>query len=133
MPMTLARLTEVFSTNGLLTREAIKLALYCKLKGSAVGYGVIEGAAETAPFRLELLRAMETFVIGHEVGHCCFEERRERGNELTALEEEAACDQYTWSLSRAIGIRDHSWDCIRGGWRVRILAICGHLRTDSGY
>jgi hypothetical protein len=133
-PMTPARLMEIFSTHDALAREAIQLALYCKFTGTAVGYGVLEGSAETAPFRLEVLRAMETFVIAHEVGHCYFEERRERGHDLTALQEEAACDQYAWVVSRAIGNRDRSWIAFTGAGAyifLRFATTCAPIRTTE--
>lgn len=124
--ITADRLREVFSTDPRLAIDAVKLALRCKLIGSAVGHGEMEGSAATAPFRLELLRAMETFVIGHEVGHCYFEERR-ASQESASVAEEFACDLYALAVSRTVGNRHHSWIAFNGAGAyvfLRVAAIC---------
>lgn len=128
-PMTAARLGEVLAAQPRLAVEAVKLALHCKFTGSAVGYGEMPGSAATTTFRLELLRAMETFVIGHEVGHCYLEERRE-GQEPAPVTEEFACDLYALAISRTVGNRDDSWIAFNGAGAyvfLRVAAICAPL------
>lgn len=134
--MTAASLREVFSSETPLIVEAVRLALYCKYLGSAVGYGQMKGAVATAAFRLELLGAMETFVVGHEVGHCYFEERR-ADKESFSEYEESACDLYSLTVSRASGNRHNSWIAFNGAGAylfLRVAAICSPIRTrESGW
>jgi len=124
--MTAPRLHEVFSSTEQLIIDAVKLALYCKHVGSAVGFGVMDGSQPTAAFRLELLRAMETFIVAHEVGHCYFEERRQ-GQQSARPAEEFACDLYALAVSRAIGNQFDSWIAFNGAGAyvfLRVAAIC---------
>jgi hypothetical protein len=86
--------------------DAVMLARHCRFTGSAEGGGDIETSAEIALFRHQLANAMYGFVVGHEVGHCYFQEQRETGLSLTAIEEETACDRYALAVSRVMANHD---------------------------
>jgi hypothetical protein len=54
-------------------------------------------------FRVELLSAMETFALGHEIGHCFIEERNP--GKSPSKDDETFCDKYALLISRALGSR----------------------------
>jgi hypothetical protein len=110
--------------------DAVMLARHCRFTGSAVGSGDIETSSEIAPFRHQLNEAMYGFVVGHEVGHCYFQEQCEIGLGLTSVEEEAACDRYALAISRVRANHDGNWIAFTGAGAylfLRLAAICQPL------
>jgi hypothetical protein len=111
----------------------MKIALYCAITGTVVGYGEFRSSPVVTSFRLELLFAMEIFVVGHEVGHCYFEERG-RDKSLSAVDEEFACDRYALTISRAVADHRNNWAAFSGAGAylfLRAAAICSLARKSD--
>lgn len=128
---TAERLQELWQRESEPLITAAKLAVYCRMFGSAVGFGVMPGRRSEAAFRLELLHAMETFAIAHEVGHCYFEEKHP--GKPNAPADEYACDLYALPISRAVGNRRQSWSAFCGaGAYVFLRAAATSLGEELG-
>jgi hypothetical protein len=112
IPFTQERLHELWSADLALLINTIKLALYCRTFGSLVGFGSMPAKLAETPFRMELLWAMEVFVVAHEVGHCYFEEKTP--NQPPSKDDEFACDFYALPILRNLGNRQNSWAAFSG-------------------
>jgi len=106
-----------------LIAAAMRLAVYCRLVGSAIGFGQMRGIPTQTGFRVELLAAMETFAMGHEVGHCFIQER-EPGKGATA-EDEFTCDAYGLAVSRVIGMDRDNYSMTSGAGAYTFLSAAG--------
>lgn len=112
-----------------LPRKRPELALnigkfigYCRFFGTAVGYGVMPCQAASADFRLQLVNAMETFAVGHEIGHCLIEEAR-KPETFSSIDEELLCDKYGLSISREIGNARKSVLHFSGAGAITLLRL----------
>ena len=92
-----------------------RLLLYYAYHGTLLGFGEVPVRTEHQGLRLDLLKSMEIFAIGHEIGHFVFEERKP--SEGTSLGAEQAhsieffCDHYGQAVSRWYGAESSSWSC----------------------
>ncbi len=119
-------------------RDAARLALYYASMDTVLGFGVLESKRQWAPFRLEYLRAMELFVVGHEYGHCVAEDASERyrGTLLPAVQNELEllCDRIGTSITRFASSND-SWAGFCGAGAVLIMyahEMCEAARRHLG-
>ena len=100
--------------------DACRLVLYCGQAGSAIGFGEVVTSVPSNAFRMELLCAMELFVVAHEVGHCFVEERRGPEHPV-GPEEELTCDAYALAISRSVGNTRNNWSAFCGAGGVLTL------------
>jgi hypothetical protein len=97
---------------------AARLAAYYGVYETVVQFGPVKIPAVGEPYRLELLRAMEAFVLGHELGHFAFEERDTslQGvlDERSSIQLEHACDDVGFAISQTLGGADGNWSAFAG-------------------
>lgn len=74
-----------------------RLALYYGTFGTAMGFGEVEQPKDYLDYRLALLDAIETWVVGHEYAHFL---AHERIPDLDGQELEMFCDEMGLQLSR---------------------------------
>lgn len=89
---------------------ASKLVLYYAYAGTLVGFGPLEQSEQHGAFRMELLKAMEVFIIGHEYAHFIWEERLGHLSTEVAPEEERSADLLAFSICRWFGVKANSWE-----------------------
>jgi hypothetical protein len=113
----------------------VKLALYCRYMGTTAGFGVIRQPDDHYRFRIELLFAMELFIVAHEVGHFYFEEKKPSTGETSlSKSEELACDIYALTLSRHCSRGQKSWLAFTAGGALlffRAVAMSTNDKTAS--
>lgn len=78
-----------------------------------VGFGEVHQPEHYTGLRLELLKAMEVFVVGHEFGHFFVEEKKPGTNATNDSDEakrlEFTCDTYGFLACRHFGVRNNNW------------------------
>lgn len=114
---------------------AVKLALYHRYMGTTAGFGVIRQPDDHFGFRIELLYAMELFVVAHEVGHFYFEKKKTSAGETSlSKSEELACDLYALTLSRHCSSGQKSWLAFTAGGALlffRAVAMSTNAKSPS--
>lgn len=92
---------------------AARLALTYGAYGSLIGFGEVKQPAEYLTYRLQLLKALETFVVAHEFAHFVAEERipKFQGSLDTesSHELEYFCDHLALQLSRHAANLQNNW------------------------
>lgn len=104
-----------------------RLALYYGMLGTNAGFGEVIQPADFTAYRIELLRAMEMQIVGHEYAHFVCEEQDARFSgtldESTQHELEFTCDRLSATLVRVCGARTNEWLMFTGaGAVVRLRA-----------
>lgn len=113
-----ADIAEAFRQQPVLLLAPLRLAVYQALTGSLIGFGRLASPNEQLAFRMELVNAMETFVIAHELAHCIADEADEkyRGclqpDDAFALE--LLCDKIGLLIARNVGTRKDNWSSFSG-------------------
>jgi hypothetical protein len=109
------------------------MALYYAQYGTLVGYGMV---AERGPLWMELVEAMEVFVVGHEYGHFVLEEGKgsvgEVSDEARPFHEELFADAIGYHLTRAYGNQHENWSAFCGAAPVlffRSVGLCERVRS----
>lgn len=130
-PITKRRLQQLWPQRVDLIATAVRLTMYSRLLGTVIGFGRLPTSAEAGGFRVELLSAMESFAVAHEVGHCFIEEREP--SREASQEDELSCDAYSWCINRMIGMRDGNWSMASGAAAYTFLkaAAISNGRTVS--
>lgn len=86
---------------------AAKLVLRYASSESLLGFGELKQANHLSAFRLELVEAMETFIVGHEVGHFILHEQFPQDNGMppgkSAREMELECDLIGLRICSKVG------------------------------
>lgn len=93
---------------------ASRLVLYYAFAGTLVGFGPLEQPEQHFAFRMELLKAMEVFIIGHEYAHLLWEERFGHSSTDVSPEEERSADLLAFSICRWFGVKVNSWFAFSG-------------------
>jgi hypothetical protein len=112
-----------------------KLAFYYAAHGSLIGFGEVRQPADHLGYRLQLLQAMELFVVAHEFSHFVVEERLPawRGS-LEAQEIHASelfCDELGFTLSRQARSASESFDAFTATGALvflRAMELCLAVR-----
>ncbi|WP_144289877.1 hypothetical protein [Ideonella sp. A 288] len=130
--MTPDRLLESCARDRRIFLEAGKLIAYCRLNGTAVSFGVLWPTPESNAYRIELLYAMESFAIAHEVGHCFLEEQNPGASGLCP-EDEYTCDAYALNITRHLGDAHSNWSAFAGAGALLffLLADLCQVRTTA--
>lgn len=114
----------------------LQLALRYATLGTVLGYGTLDPSSEAVHvFRIEILVAMEIFVVAHEYGHFILEE----SGQATTSEEssqdaqltELKCDEIGLLISRAYGARRDNWTAYIGAGALMFFfafALCHDAR-----
>lgn len=110
--MTRSRLRRLWHRDVDLIATPLRLAVYCRLLGSVIGFGRLPTTPAVTGFRVELLSAMETFAVAHEIGHCFLEEREP--NRPQSANDELLCDAYGFAITRSIGSTSDNWSMTSG-------------------
>ncbi|MBK8258519.1 MAG: hypothetical protein IPK82_38400 [Polyangiaceae bacterium] len=125
-----------FHERGDLTTIFVELLLHYAFFGHLFGFGVLIQPAHSLRFRLELLRAMEVFVVGHEFGHFYLEENPRSLDPADPLRqmrlEEHFCDQFGFIVCRYFGTRTDSWFAFSGAAPLMFLSalrLCENARA----
>lgn len=92
---------------------AIKLALYFAGNNTVVGFGMVEDVHAERGFRVELVRAMELFAVGHEYGHCVVEERH---RSLSSSQDSAAMHRVEFTCDAIGGAISMHWGSTAPNW-----------------
>jgi hypothetical protein len=91
---------------------ALALIVYYALTGTLIGFGRVEEPEQNTPTRYALLRAMEAFIIGHELHHFVAEEEHPETNGIsetaTAKDLEIACDIFGLSMCTVYGHKNQN-------------------------
>ena len=86
---------------------ALKLVLRYARAESLVGFGELKQEVHLDGFRIEVLRAMETFVVGHELGHFILHEQFPEENGIppgsSLRDVELICDAYGLWICSEVG------------------------------
>jgi hypothetical protein len=82
---------------------AARLAVRYAIAGTLLGFGEVRQPADYNSYRLQLLEAMETFVVAHEYSHFVAEERLPQ---LQGWELEFFCDELALQISRQCASQD---------------------------
>ena len=93
---------------------ASRLVLFYAFAGTLVGFGPLEQSEQHWAFRMELLKAMEVFIIGHEYAHFIWDERFGHSSTDVAPEEERSADLLAFSICRWFGVKVNSWFAFSG-------------------
>jgi hypothetical protein len=93
---------------------ASRLVLFYAFAGTLVGFGPLEQSEQHWAFRMEILKAMEVFIIGHEYAHFIWEERFAHSSTDVAPEEERSADLLAFSICRWFGVKVNSWFAFSG-------------------
>jgi hypothetical protein len=112
-----------------------RLAFYYAAHGSLIGFGEVRQSSDHLGYRLQLLHAMELFVVAHEFSHFVVEERFPawRGS-LDAAQVHASelfCDELGFSLSRQASSAAESFDAFVGAGALvflRAMELCLTVR-----
>lgn len=92
-----------------------KLCAYHAALQTLLGFGVVSDHPGNPAYRIELVVAMELFILGHEVGHFFLEEKLSSGSEQRAgPQAEMACDQYGLLVSRTASSGLGNWAAFTG-------------------
>lgn len=87
--------------------KAVKLIFRYMCFGSLVGFGEFKQDQHLENFRILLVTSMETFVIGHELGHFFLHEKHSDLNGIppnhTPHEVELLCDAIGYAICSAVG------------------------------
>jgi len=98
---------ETMLTNETIPVDAIKLVLHYALVGSLLGYGKLKQNDLLMGLRVQLLTAMEVFIVAHEVTHFVLHEQFSESGGIrpgsTALEMEQTCDAMGLAVCAAYG------------------------------
>lgn len=90
--------------------QALKLVLKYARSESLVGFGEIKQEQPLFNFRMLLVTAMETFIVGHELGHFILHERHPELNGIppgqSARQVELLCDAIGFAICAAVGDAD---------------------------
>jgi hypothetical protein len=128
------KVKETLLSNPKLLALPTTMALYYASTGTMVGYGPL---VRWGPLRMELLQAMEVFVIAHEYGHFILEEGLggvgQIPDELRQFEEEHFADAVGYLLSRAYGNLHKNWSAFSGAAVVlffRSVELCELVRDQ---
>ena len=99
-----------------------------------LGFGVLTSDPEAMVFRMEYVRAMEIFALGHEYGHCIAEDAFERFRSQLSSEVhrelEMLCDRIGVAINHKIGSED-SWASFGGVGAVLMIygaELCASAR-----
>jgi hypothetical protein len=102
-----------------------RLAFHYAEHGTLIGFGEVEQPPDDLGYRLQLLRAMELFVVAHEFSHFVVEERfPEWRGSLEAQQVHASelfCDQLGFALSRQANSASESFDAFTGAGALVFL------------
>jgi hypothetical protein len=101
-----------------LVTNAVKLSLYYAHTGTVLGFGRIQEPMPAFGHRMELLRAMEVFVLAHEFAHLFLEEKNPElqgsCNPDTIRKLEFQCDEIGFALCRNYGAKTNNWSAFCG-------------------
>jgi hypothetical protein len=90
--------------------QAIRLVLRYGRSESLVGFGEFKQEPHLLPFRVLLVTAMETFIVGHELAHFFLHEQYPELNgvppDKTPREVELLCDAMGFAICSAVGEAD---------------------------
>jgi hypothetical protein len=102
-----------------------RLLLYYAYHETLLGFGEVPIRAEHQGLRLDLLKAMEIFAIGHEIGHFVYEERNPSAGSSPGAEHahkvEFFCDHYGQAISRWYGADSTNWSCFTNSGAIIYL------------
>lgn len=91
---------------------ACRLSIYYALFSTVLGFGTVTQPSEYTPYRLQLLRAMELFALGHEYAHFLADEREiafvTDEDSSSDIKLELFCDQVGLQLSRHWGANNNN-------------------------
>jgi hypothetical protein len=90
-----------------ITLTAVKLLFRYLRSESLMGFGEVKQGPHLMSYREMLCHSMETFIVGHELGHFCLHEAHPETNGVppgkTLKEVELLCDAMGFSISSAVG------------------------------
>jgi hypothetical protein len=96
-------LTRVVANESESIRLATRLAAYYAVAGTLLGFGEVHQPRDFITYRVQLVRSMEIFVVGHEYSHLVAEERVPH---LSGTELEFFCDELGLQISRHAATKD---------------------------
>lgn len=100
-PMTSELLRATISRHPDVVALPIKLCAFHSYFKTLVGFGEVAIQPQCEAIRIQLVSAMELFVIGHEVGHFYLEEQLpDNSDEKVGHSTELVCDRYALQVSR---------------------------------
>lgn len=98
--------TQAVGTNP-ITLTALKLLFRYLRSESLMGFGEVKQGPHLMSYRVMLCRSMETFVVGHELGHFCLHEAHPETNGVppgrTLKDVELLCDAMGFAITSAVG------------------------------
>ncbi|ENV09363.1 hypothetical protein F966_02020 [Acinetobacter higginsii] len=98
--------------NSHVINDAALLASCHAITGSLVGFGKLEQPVNLNKLRVELLTAMEVFIIAHEIAHfIAHEEFPDTGGirpESNSKEHEIECDEFALNICTAFGVQENN-------------------------
>lgn len=113
------------SANPNIIELPTKLAFYQAVKGTLLGFGEVPEPRERFLYRVQLLKAMEVFVVGHEYGHFLAEEREPtfqgQLDQARGLELEDFCDRYGASICHRLGAEHQNWLAYTGAGPILLF------------
>ncbi|KQV96642.1 hypothetical protein [Pelomonas sp. Root1237] len=114
----------------------IKLLMRYVRSDSMLGFGEFKQDSRLDFHRLEICRSMETFIVGHELGHFILHERHPETNGvppgMTLKEMELGCDALGFAICRAVGDAERS-ETSRHLIGPALLFYALRLCDDVGY
>jgi hypothetical protein len=109
---------KVLSQMPVLVAQATKISIYYAYTGTTLYFGAMQEPASALAYRLELLKAMETFILAHEFAHLYLEEKNPalQGNCSPDVirDLEFQCDKIAFSLCRHYGAKKTNWSAFCG-------------------
>ncbi|WP_433935479.1 hypothetical protein AB3662_12195 [Sorangium cellulosum] len=125
-----------FEKHPSIAANAIELALHYAFFGNLLHYGVLQQSPEHFGFRMELVHAMEVFIVGHEYGHFLLQEYRDalpdQPDEDVRHADEHWCDGVGLEVCRHWGARAGSWFAFSGAAPLiffRATSMCENARS----
>jgi hypothetical protein len=112
------RAQDALSQMPMLVAQASKISIYYAYTGTTLYFGAMREPASAHGYRVELLNAMEIFVLSHEFAHLYLEEKNPglQGNSDPEVirDLEFQCDRIAFSLCRNYGAKKTNWSAFCG-------------------
>ncbi|HEY5957765.1 MAG TPA: hypothetical protein VIV60_14475 [Polyangiaceae bacterium] len=112
----------------------IRLSVFFAFHDTLAGFGSVIQKSPAVGYRIELVHAMEVFVVAHEFGHFILEERTGvvSSSQSRAMAEERQADALAFAITRHVGSQTNNWHAFSGAAAVAFfcaLDICERARA----